>query len=73
MSIDHVPAAGLLSLTAGNKIPRARAASVVNKDFTSKAKTKIRDLALEAKANDFKTVLKDSSRTRPRTNYTEIV
>ena len=60
--------------------------SVVNKDFAFKVKAKdlalkaktkdltlkAKDLAFKAKtkAKDFKTVLKDSSRTRPRTNNT---
>ena len=54
------------------------------KDFTLKAKAKdltltananTKDLAFKTKveANDFKTVLKDSLRTRPRTNNTGIV
>ena len=45
--------------------------SVVNKDFAFK--TKAMDLAFKTKGKDFKTVLKGSSRTRPRTNNTGIV
>jgi len=42
--------------------------TIVNKDLAFKAKVKAKDLPSKAKAKDFRFVLEDTPRPRPRTN-----